>query len=86
VADIAQHSIGPQFRVAVHWKQWKNRGQWLPYSGRTDLYRLLDHVHTVGAHPFAEKPARGPLAGLVFSNHPRRSRQPSGESRTNSPL
>jgi hypothetical protein len=40
----------------------------------------------MGADSLTEEPAGSPFAGMVFSNHPRRSRQPSGESGTHSAL
>jgi hypothetical protein len=47
---------------------------------------LLDYVHPLGRNTLAEKPACGPLARLVFPDHPRGSGQPAGERRTHGSL
>ena len=86
MARSAQHSVRPQFRLAVHRERGKNRGKRFARSRGADFHRLLDYVHTLGSNPLAEEPSCGPFARAVFSNHPRSPGQPSGESRTNCAL
>jgi hypothetical protein len=47
---------------------------------------LLDYVHPSGCNTLAEEPACGPLARLVFPNHPRGAGQPTSKRRTHCAL
>jgi hypothetical protein len=86
VIGPTQDLVSPQFRITVDRQRGKNRSKRFAGSRCTDLYRLFDYMHTLGSNPLAKKPARGPFARLVFSNHPRSGGQPAGESRSHCAL
>ncbi len=81
-----QYFIRPLFRLAVAWQGGKNGRKRLPSRRCANFHGLLDYVHPLGCNPLTEKPACGPLARLVFSDHPRGAGQPAGERRTHCAL
>ena len=67
----SQYFVRPRLRLGVTWQGGKDGRKWLSSSRGANFHGLLDYVQSLGCNPLAKKPACGPLARLVFSDHPR---------------